>query len=343
LAVSRQLSDCITECIYEKLYPIVNLLQTNPKLFFLNGKSKYITIEYILPKKEKGNNNKDPIDEFYTKNGNIINYLNETEIKDMKNVKKLFDENKNVNNIFLYQNTNGKNYDFGIIKFLENNKFILILCQITIRDDNDKFKRINLSFHKDKYYLNSKIEQFFPGYKSIGVNLIYIVPLHNNYFNIKYKISLDESLVDCCHLLFFDNNLNFYIEKDNILKNIKLDINKKITFDFSNVCENYLFYGKNLGKKINRITKLYNIELGDIYISKYDNVLIENALAITEKLFIIITHNKILHTIEYNGKLNEIFDENIKKMLENKKYYFIQIKNPNEVNILSVFNFYSLE
>ena len=222
---------------------IVDILQANPKSFFCNDISIDINIDYIIPSKEK--NKKDPIEEFFINNNNVENYLKSNEIRDMKNLRKLFEENKNINNIFIFQNdSKGKNYDFGIIKFLQNNKFILILSQVTIRTDNDKFKNINLVFHKDLFYINSKIEKYFPEYKSIGTHLIYILPKEENDNKlINYNNSIDKALINNVHLFFFDKNLCFYTDDNKMIKNITFDNNNNFQIEYFDNNNSNIFYG----------------------------------------------------------------------------------------------------
>jgi len=318
---------------------VIETLQMNPKLFFLNDNSSFTKFEFILPSKEKNKEAKDPVEEFYKTQNNIKDYLNKIEINDMENLKKLYNENNNINNIFILQkDPRGKNYDFAIIKFLKNKKFILILCQVTIRTDTDKFKFINMSLHKDIFYLISKIEYFFQGYKSLGAQLIYILPLQNNNIEIKYKNSLSINLNNIVHLLFFHKNLYFYNEERKILENIKIEDRNEMKFKVLDKEKINVFYGIDLNSKIKAIKQAYNIILGKVFIFTFEDYIVGNYLVVTNELFIIIINDKIVHKITYKTELQEIEHYNLDDLKE-KKLYFIEILNPEDISFVSNFYF----
>ena len=318
---------------------VIDTLQMNPKLFFFNDDSLFIKFEFIIPSKEKKEEGIDPVEEFYKNQTNIKDYLSNTEINDMENLKKLYNENKTINNIFILQKKpRAKKYDFFIIKFLNNYKFIIFLCQATIRTDTDKFKFINMAFHKDIFYLVSKIEYFFQGYESLGAQLIYILPLQNNEIEIKYKHSIDKNLINNVHLLFFHKNLYFYFENKKILENIFINDRNEMKFQVLDKEKNNVFYGVDLNNEIEAIKKAYNIRIGNVFIISFDDNILGNFLVITKELFLIVINSEIKYKISYKNQLEIIFDYDL-NYLKGTKLYFLEILNPEEVSTIHVFQF----
>ena len=226
------------------------MLEPNILLNYLE-KTFIFKIEHIIPSaKFIQNKTKDPVELFFKeqfetrrnkkKNAKIItSYMSKEEIRDMENLAKdVFSKEKMelYKNIILIQtDTLAKNYDLGIIRFLFNKRYALILFQITVSTENKKFGGVNNRFEKDIYYITSKIDYFFPDYKSDGVHLIYVLDKN------------DESLIP--ELYNIKNEMFNEIQiQDNNFKNLNM---KEIKF--SNKM-------KNQHKEINEKNKNKNLE-----------------------------------------------------------------------------------
>ena len=91
---------------------------------------------------------------------------------------------------------------------------------------------------------------------------------------------------------------------------------------------------------------LFKIKVGEFYINNYDfeeisgNFLIFSKINNQHLVFIVNLNNKICHSLEIK---NSIIYNNKIEIKEKKKAYFFKIKNPNEVNPISIFNEVALD
>ena len=99
-----------------------------------------------------------------------------------------------------------------------------------------------------------------------------------------------------------------------------------------------VFYGIDLNSKIKAIKQAYNIILGKVFIFTFEDYIVGNYLVVTNELFIIIINDKIVHKITYKTELQEIEHYNLDDLKE-KKLYFIEILNPEDISFVSNFYF----
>ena len=332
-------------------------------------------LEYFIPtsKNLKGGK-KDPVLDYYnvnTKKNNankqdILSFLSEDEKENMKNLSKILDEKKNFykNIILIQKNEYGKNYDLGLIKFIDNNYFILVIYQITVSRDKDKYFGVNSRFKQDILYIIAKFEYYLKGYKSKGAYLIYVLDINeDNYLNdinqkkdstkkssnekeksfiedIDYKNGLDELLKKNVFLLYFGRKyLKFLTEEGQIIKEMIFD-DEEIKFITS---DSYHYFLDEYTKKIfDKIISIFDIEVGKYYIQNYDyedmigNFMIMTKISDTLITIVIIINGKKLHSLEANGKTIK----EIKGTMDYKPKvsYIFEILNSAQINKVSLFS-----
>ena len=249
----------------------------------------------------------DPVLEYYnsingknkSNNIDIVSYISIIEKNDMEKLSdKIIKEGKSLyqNVILIQEDVYGKNYDLGIIKFIDNNSFVTILYQITVSREKNKFRGVNQSFQRDICYITAKFEYYLKPYKSKGVYLIYVLDkdeklnLNNKMCegmehkikrearkgsknslknkskesqfneNIDYKTGLNELLANNVYLLFFGRKyLKFFTEKGKIIKEMDFK-NEKIEFITSD--KNHYFLEENIQQIFDKIVDLFKIEVG---------------------------------------------------------------------------------
>ena len=324
----------------------------------------------------------DPVLEYYNSingknklyNQDIVSYMSEIEKKDMKNLSDVIIKSKNIyqNIILIQKDVQGKNYDLGIIKFIENNSFVIILYQITVSREKSKFRGVNQSLEHDICYIIAKFEHFLKGYKSKGVYLIYVLDKDENITlndkqykedeskklksqkgskglpkekensfneNIDYKNGLNKLLVNNVHLLFFGRKyLKFFTEEGKIIKEM-IFVNEKISFITSE--KNHYFLEETIQKIFDKIVDTFHVEIGKFFVDNYDfGDMIGNFMIITKidkalVTVVIIIDGKKLHCFQANEK-------NIMQVSNNFNYnekssYIFEIINPEKINKISLF------
>ena len=341
-------------------------------------------LEYFIPKKTNLKlGKKDPVLDYYnaiTKNTghkqDILSYLSEDEKANMEKLSKIIKEKKNFyKNIILIQNNEyGKNYDLGIIKFIDNNHFIFIIYQITISRETKKFFGVNSCFKQDIRYIIDKFEHYLEGYTSKGIFLMYVLdkdekndsndmPIQKedktekkkskslSKENIKekdnliieviqYKNGLDASLKENVFLLYFGRKyLKFLTKEGQIIKEMVF-VDDKIKFITSD--KNHYFSDEYVQKIFDKIIDIFDIKVGKFYIDNYDyDDMIGNFMILTkisDKLvtIVIIIDGKKLHCLEADG-------ENIKDIGDGMNYnskisYIFEILNYDQINRISLFS-----
>ena len=314
-------------------------------------KTLIFKLEYLIPSAKNIQSEKyDPVLEYYNsingknKKGNkdIISYMSEIEKNDMKNfVDKIIKDGKSLyqNIILIQKDVYGKNYDLGIIKFIGDKSFVIILYQITVSKKKSKFSGVNQTLERDICYITAKFENYLKGYKSKGVYLIYVLdkdenidlknkmcveiddetkrrlrgasnkslknnPEHNE--DIDFKSGLNQLLKNNVYLLFFGRKyLKFFTEDGKIIKEMAFN-NEKIEFITSD--KNHYFLEENIQKVFDKIVDLFDIEIGKFFIDDYDfGDMIGNYMIITKinknlVTVIIIIDGKKLHCLEANEK-----------------------------------------
>lgn len=318
-------------------------------------KTLIFKIECIIP---SATVKADPVKKFYnnflkTGNDDITSYMDENEIKEMKELSKIIENSKmeeQYQNIVLIETkTNAKNYDMAIIKFIDDKYYILILFQITVSREKKKFTQINCGFDKDIKYITSKLENSLKGYLSQSVHLIYVLDLQKDEMNIDtlkvdIKNQIPKELLNNVHLLFFGRQfLNFFNEDKKMVKELLFEKNN-LKFEITDSEQYFVvpFYQKAFDKVLN----LFKIKVGEFYINNYDfeeisgNFLIFSKINNQHLVFIVNLNNKICHSLEIK---NSIIYNNKIEIKEKKKAYFFKIKNPNEVNPISIFNEVALD
>lgn len=349
-------------------------------------KTLIFEIEFILPSSKMSQSERyDPVEKYYkaitSSNNNqsqdILLYMSEQEKIEMDKLSKIFFQKNNCyNNIILIQkDSSAKNYGMGIIKFINEKSFIIILFQITVSRDKKKFGGVNKTLEQDILYITNKIEQFFTGYKSAGAYLFYILDLddnnqlHNelNKINkqdkknteveeqksstsqskktkksdcIEFKNGLNHQLIEKVYLLFFGRKyLNFYTLDGNIIKELAYENNdiKLITSD-----TRHYFLDEILQKIFEKVIELFNIKIGKLYLNNYDysdiigNFLILTKLNNTHATIVINIEGKKWHFLEVNN--NTIEEVVIEKNYGEKISYFFEIINSNTINPISIFS-----
>lgn len=398
-------------------------LQIEPNILFNYLEKTFIfKLEYIIPSATfSQNKRKDPVEIFYKEtveakrinkksdklnDKNITSYMSKEEIRDMENLKKeAFSKEKKglYKNIILIQNdSRAKNYDLGIIRFIGKNHYVLFLIRITVSRENIKFGGVNCRLEKDICYITSKINNFFPNYKSDGVHLIYvldkidenIIPelniINNNisneiiikddkhknfkmkeiifpkidkanidekktkryrslknlnkkgiHSNIDYKYNLPSQLNSQVHLLFFSRKfLNFFNEEGKMVKELIYE-NGNLIFNVSEV--KHYFPNVYLQKMYDNIIRSFNIKIGKIYYSEYDyddvtgNYLIFTKIEINLFTVIINIKGKIIHFLKIKDNIISEIKNNNNNNGKEKISYFFEIINPEEVNVIQLF------
>ena len=76
-----------------------------------------------------------------------------------------------------------------------------------------------------------------------------------------------------------------------------------------------------------------------MFVKIFGNEVNGDFLVITDKVFIIIINDIIIHKIVYkNKKLEENHNYNLEK-IKGRKYYFMEILNPDEVDTITILQF----
>lgn len=268
-------------------------------------------IKHIIPSATfLENTRKDPVESFYKENfkkgmdipklqeansKNIESYMSNEDINEMKNlVNVAFQENKKLyqNIILIETDPKAKSYDLGIIKLIDNNFYILLLIQITVSRENSKFGGINCRLDKDIFYLTSKINYFFPNYKSAGIHLIYVLDTNN------------ESIIP--DLNNIKNETSYEIKKDSNMKEINF-LDKIIKDSNKNKSDKKLEYLKQKGILVNFDYK-YNLPL-----------------KLNSNVHLLFFSRKFLNFFNEDGKMvNELTFENnkINFIVSNVDHYF---------------------
>jgi hypothetical protein len=322
---------------------IEELLKIKPEIL-INGKGFYINFEYLIPSYNK----KDPLEEYYKNKGNINDFMNDIEKKDMNEFiikrKEKISKEKIINYIIIFQNNfNGRHFDLAMIYFLNENYFILFLFQITVSIDNDKFFNLNCILEKDFFYISSKFENYLFPLKCKDIYLFYILPNTNNNIQINYKIGLKKGLENNVILLFFGRYIPIFYKEKRGIKSLNFE-NENIVFNYlQNINLNDILFDEKIKQNIEKIKKLFNIELINVpFLCEYFFFnLYGNYFIIVKKkkiiYYIINIDNHILHILyEENNKINELKEE--LKCNKGKIAYLFQIKNKNKVNKISLFS-----
>ena len=366
-------------------------LKNEPSIL-LNHMEKTLVfeLEYLIPSCENISSEKsDPVINYYNAihglkkglNQDIEEYITDIEKNDMKKLSAIIKKNKGVyNNIILIEKEpKAKNYDLGIIKFTNNNFFVLLLFQITVTKEDKKFQGINKCMEYDIAYIIAKIENFLKGYKSEDVHLIYVLDKNEEIESnkktdsdikqsessklyekkissknkkekqlietiVNYKKGLKNLYENKVHLLYYGRKyLKFYTEKGKIIKELSY-INQNINFETSDI--NHYFLNEYVQHIFNKIISIFNIEVGKFYFDYYDyDDMIGDCLIITK-----ISSNHITVVININGKKLHLLEvkENkiaqVKKINYNEKEsYFFEIINPNDINSISLFSLITLD
>ena len=139
--------------------------------------------------------------------------------------------------------------------------------------------------------------------------------------------------------------MKFISEKGKIIKEL-IYMNKNINFVTSDI--NQYFLDEYIQKIFNKTIKIYNIEIGKMFIDLYDftdkigNLLIITKINNMKVSVVIIVKGKTIHTIEAD---NGIMQENVNNELNypEKESYYFEIINPDEVNIISHFSKINIE
>ena len=347
-------------------------------------KTLIFNLEYLIPSAKNIQSGKyDPVLEYYNSvngknkigNKDIVSYMSDIEKSDMANfVHKIIKDGKSLyqNIILIQKDVYGKNYDLGIIKFIGNNSFVIILYQITVSKKKSKFSGVNQSLEHDICYITAKFENYLKGYKSKGVYLIYVLdkdenfdlknkmyegngeetkrkhggaskkslknnPGHNE--DIDFKSGLNELLKNNVYLLFFGRKyLKFFTEDGKIIKEMVIN-NEKIEFITSD--KNHYFLEENIQKVFDKIVDFFDIEIGKFFIDKYDfGDMIGNYMIITK-----INKNLVTVTIIIDGKKLHCLKANEKNITQfsnftynEKVSYIFEIINPKKINIISLFS-----
>lgn len=341
-----------------------------------------LEIEYLIPSAKNINSKiKDPVIEYHNTiidkkkkdKQNILFYMSDIEKKDMEKLKAIKEKSFYKNIILIQKDAHAKNYDLGIIKFIDNNSFVLLLFQITVSREEKKFAGVNKCFEFDISYLVAKFEEYLIGYKSKGVFLIYVLDVNEDiYFkkdieqvnekndeinikdlnpksksksntnkkNINYKNHLNSIFNDKVYLLFFGRKyLNFFTEEGKMVKELDF-IDEKI--NFISYDKYYYFIDEYLQKAFEKIITLFSIEIGKVFIDDYDyedmigNFLIISKINNTFSIIVINIDGKKLHCIELNdGTLKQVSSE---MNYIQKKSYFFEIINPTKINKITLFS-----
>ena len=323
---------------------IEELIKIKPEIL-INGNIFYINFEYLIPSYSKV----DPLEEYFkSENNNINDYMNETEKKDMEKFimkrNKKISNGKTISHIIIFQNTfNARHFDLAIINFLDENFFLILLFQITISVDDDKFFNLNCTLDKDFFYISSKFEKYLSPLKCKDIYLFYVLPNTSNNIQINYKKGLKKGLENNVFLLFFGRYISIFYKEKLGIKSINFE-NEKIVFNYSqNINLNDIFFNEKIKNNIEKIKKAFNMELSNIpficeyyFFNLYGNyfIIVKNKNML---YYIINIDNQILHILyEHNNKINEIKEK--LKFNKGKIAYLFQITNKNKVNKISLFS-----
>jgi hypothetical protein len=343
-------------------------------------------LKYLIPTPKIIQGKKDdPVEKYYkAKKGqiedakqNILSYLSNEEIKDMENLSKIFskkEETSYQNIIIIEKDPSAKNYDMGIIKFINENQFIIILFQVTVSRDKQKFGGVNKVLEKDITYLTDKFEKYLLEYKSAGVYLIYVLDKDENKntnaesFEMKnpkkkqskdkiksssatkseedthieeifYKDGLNAQLKNNVYLLYYHRKyLNFFTEDGKLIKEL---IYKNENLQFITSDNHHYFSDEKIQKIFDKIINLFHPEIGKHFTRTYDyNDIIGNYLILS-----IIDNDHFTVVINIEGKICHSFDikSNLLKQMKNMNYevnnksYYFEIINPKAISPISVF------
>ena len=309
-------------------------------------------------------------------NTDILSFITETEKNDMEKLSKILDkDNYSYNNIILNENdASAKNYNLGIIKFTGKNSYVLLIFQITVSREKTKFSGVNMNLERDIAYIISKIERYLKNYKSEDVHLIYVLDKDEDKdlnindknesqlkdsenikkkssekkiskqdtgkYDIDFKSGLNAALTNNVHLIYFGRKyLKFISEEGKIIKEL-IYTNKNINFVTSDI--NQYFLDEYIQKIFNKTIKIYNIEIGKMFIDLYDytdkigNLLIITKINNKKVTVVVIVKGKTIHSTEIDDGIMQENANNELNYPEKESYYF-EIINPEKVNVISHF------
>ncbi len=331
--------------IFQKVVEVI--LQIDSKTIF---NKKYKTIfkhfSYLFP--PINDSQKDPVFEFYNSKSDIEKYLTKIEKNDMELLIKEINKDLDIKNIFIYQISSiARIIDFCLLKLMPNNKFILLMFQVTISESDEKFTNTNLNIEKFFFYISEKFEKYLINYKSLGIHLIYILPKDIKKEQINFKKKLSEQLKNNVHLMFLGKNcLKFFYKNNNklkLVKEIKIN-NSKIEFIDDNFLNEDLYY-KKIQENVKKIIKTYSLNISNMTIINYNfKDLFGNFLIVVKKenefYYIININDKIIYLlIEKNDIFQEISSdlEKFKKINGNEIGYCFEILNHKDIKYISPF------
>ena len=361
-------------------------LRKDPSILLNYTEKTYIfEMEYLIPTSTYNNGIKeDPVIEYNklinrkanNNNENIVSFMSEKEKDDMNIFsQRILNENKKYENIIIFQkDAYGKNYDFAIIKLIENSFFVLFVFQVTVSRETKKFKSVNILLEKDIAYLIDKFEYYLKGYKSKGFYLIYVldnqenedINLLNNKkdikknTNVEYKKGLNSKIKDIVYLLYFDRKyLKFLSEDGKIIKEMTFEKEKEkekgkenekenekekekeyIKFIYSDI--NHYFLDNYTKKFFDKVIDIFMIKVGKFFVDNYDfSNIIGNFLIITKfsdksATAIININGQKFHSIQANNAIMKQI-QNVTVFEERESYYF-EIINPDNINTISLFS-----
>ena len=139
--------------------------------------------------------------------------------------------------------------------------------------------------------------------------------------------------------------MKFISEEGKIIKEL-IYTNKNINFVTSDI--NQYFLDEYIQKIFNKTIKIYNIEIGKMFIDLYDftdktgNLLIITKINNEKVTVVIIVKGKTIHSIEID---NGIMHDNANNELNypEKESYYFEIINPDKVNVISHFSPINIE
>ena len=298
-----------------------------------------VEIGYLIPTPKINQSKKnDPVERYYkAKKGeiknadqNFLSYIYTEEKNDMEKLIKIEKEKSYYHNIIIIEtDPNAKNYDMGILKFINDKQFIIVLFQITVSREKHKFGGINKTFEKDILYLTDKFEVYLLDKDDIN---------NPNCDKILYKDGLNNQLKDFVFLIYYDRKyLHFCTEDGRVIKEL---IYKNENLRFITSDNHHYFQDENIIKIYDKIINLFHPSIGKYYIDNYDyNDVTGNYLILSK-----IDNDHITIVVNINGKRLHSFDikNNIIKQVlslnygEKKSYYF-EITNPKDISSISIF------
>lgn len=340
-----------------------NLKKDPSILLNYNEKTLVFEIEHLIPSAKNINNEKkDPVEDYFKWISGKTNYtceskelfFSKTEQNDMNNLYNIISKEKYENIILIQKDVYGKKYDFGIIKLIGENSFVIFAFQVTVSRDNKKFRSVNSNLEKDIRYLTDKISYYLKRDNSKGFYLFYVLDnqekeetnLLNNSINIgkskqvNYKNYLDNKLNNQVYLLYFSRKfLKFESEDGKIIRELTFE-KESIKFNYLNI--NHYFFDDFTKKIFNKVIDIFLIKIGKFFIDLYDyNNIIGNYLIITKldgsNATAIINNNcHKIHTIYIKqSTMKQISNDEV---FEPKESYFFEIINPNDINNISLFS-----